>query len=137
MHPTYEKADRLSGEVIGAGIEVHRIMGPGLLESIYEKCFVRELELHGVHQIAQKEVRIEYKDLIFTEELRFDVLIEGCLLVEIKAVQAVHPIHEAQLLSYMKLLNVPVGLVMNFHQERLVDGIKRMILRDADKQETD
>ena len=133
MHPAYRQADNLSREVIGAGIEVHRIMGPGLLESIYEKCMLRELELRGLHAINQDEVQIEYKDLIFTEELRFDVLVEGCLLVEIKAVQDVHPIHKAQLLSYMKLMDIPLGLVMNFHETRLVDGVSRMILRNADK----
>jgi GxxExxY protein len=133
MHPKYRQADELSKEVIGAGIEVHRVLGPGLLESIYEKCFVRELELRGLHSIRQKEVRIEYKGIVFTEELRCDVLVEDCLLVEIKAVETVHPIHKAQLLSYMKLLDIPLGLVMNFHELRMVDGVSRMILRDADK----
>ena len=79
MHPDYPKANRLSEEVIGAGIEVHRIMGPGLLESIYEKCLMRELELRGLHAVQQQEVRIEYKDLVFTETLRFDILVEDCL----------------------------------------------------------
>jgi GxxExxY protein len=83
----------------------------------------------------QKEVRIEYKDLVFTEELRFDVLVESCLLVEIKAVEQVHPIHKAQLLSYMKLMDIPVGLLMNFHESRLVDGVSRLVLRDADQNE--
>ena len=132
MHSEYSKANRLSGEVIGAGVEVHRIMGPGLLESIYEKCLLRELELRRLRVVHQDAVQIKYKDLVFTEELRFDVLMEGCLLVEIKAVQEIHPNHKAQLLSYMKLLNVPLGLLMNFHEPRLVDGVSRMILRGAD-----
>lgn len=135
MHPDYPESNRLSEEVIGAGIEVHRIMGPGLLESIYEKCLMRELELRELHAVQQQEVRIEYKDLVFTETLRFDILVEGCLLVEIKAVKSVLPIHQAQLLSYMKLLNVPLGLVMNFHDVRLIDGLSRMILRDAGEEE--
>ena len=110
-------------------------MGPGLLESIYEKCLMRELELRELHAVQQQEVRIEYKDLVFTETLRFDILAEDCLLVEIKAVKSVLPIHQAQLLSYMKLLNVPLGLVMNFHDVRLIDGLSRMILRDAGEEE--
>ncbi len=133
MHPLFQKADRLSREVIGAAIEVHRIMGPGLLERIYQKCLLHELEFRGIPAIKQQIVQIKYKELVFTEGLRFDVLVDGCLLVELKAVQEMHPIFKAQLLSYMKLLNLPLGLLINFHEIRLVDGISRMILRGADK----
>jgi GxxExxY protein len=128
MHPLFEKADRLSREVIGAAIEVHRIMGPGLLESIYEKCLIHELRLRGLSCLDQRHVKIGYKDIVFEEELRFDLLVEECLLVELKAVQEVPPINKAQLLSYMKLLNIPIGLLMNFHEVKLVDGISRLIL---------
>ena len=121
----------MSREVIGAAVEVHRILGPGLLESIYEKCLRRELELRGMSVVRQQQVEINYKGFVFSEELRFDLLVEGCLLVEVKAVQEVHPINKAQLLSYMKLLDVPLGLVMNFHEEGLVDGVSRMTLRGA------
>src|SRR5262249_34755415 len=116
MHPRFEKADRLSHEAIGAAIEVHRIVGPGLLESIYEKCLLRELELRGVPVLNQDDVRIEYKGAVFQETLKFDLLVDGCLLLELKAVQDVLPIHKAQLLSYMKLLDVPLGLLFNFHE---------------------
>ena len=108
-------------------------MGPGLLESIYQKCLVHELELRPIPCITQEQVRIEYKGAVFTEELKFDLLVAGCLLVELKAVHEVHPIHKAQLLSYMKLLDVPVGLLLNFHAIRLVDGMCRMTLLGADK----
>src|SRR5262245_65085652 len=131
MHSRYEEADRLSGEVIGAAIEVHRILGPGLLESIYEKCLLRELELRGINAIRQQDVIIDYKGERFSETLRFDLLVQACLLVEVKAVQAVIPVHKAALLSYMKLLDVPIGLVLNFHEVRLVDGVHRMILPGA------
>jgi GxxExxY protein len=131
MHPLFARADRLSGEVIGAAIEVHRIMGPGLLESIYERCLLRELELRGISALQQEEVVIDYKDDVFKETLRFDLLVEGCLLVELKAIQAVLPIHKAQLLSYMKLLKVPLGLLFNFHEMRLIEGISRLILPGA------
>jgi GxxExxY protein len=133
MHPLFARADKLSGEVIGAAIEVHRIMGPGLLESIYERCLLRELELRGVPVRSQEEVVIEYKGDVFKETLKFDVLVDECLFVELKAVQDVVPIHKAQLLSYMKLLNVPLGLLFNFHEFKLVDGISRLILPGANQ----
>ena len=133
MHPLFAQADALSGEIIGAAIEVHRIMGPGLLESIYERCLLRELELRGIPAINQEQVVIDYKGDQFTETLKFDVLVSGCLLVELKAVSEVLPIHKAQLLSYMKLLNVPLGLLFNFHELTLVDGMSRLVLPGANK----
>jgi GxxExxY protein len=133
MHPLFAKADRLSGEVINAAIEVHRIMGPGLLESIYERCLMRELELRGIPYLNQKEVVIKYKGDAFKEILRFDLLVDGCLHVELKGIQKVLPIHKAQLLSYMKLLDVPLGLLLNFHELKLVDGISRLLLPGTNK----
>ena len=133
MHRRFETADRLSHSVIGAAIEVHRVLGPGLLESIYERCMLRELELRGVSAIRQRNVSIDYKGYIFEEELRFDLLVEGALLIEVKAVQEIKPIHKAQLLSYMKLLDIPLGLLLNFHELKLVDGLVRLILPGSDK----
>jgi GxxExxY protein len=132
MHPLFKKADELSREVIGGAIEVHRHLGPGLIESIYEKCMMHEISLRKLGAVNQRLVRIEYKGITFEEPLRFDVLVEGCLLLELKSVQEVLPIHKAQLLSYMKLLDVPIGLI-NFHEMRLVDGITRMILPGANQ----
>jgi GxxExxY protein len=131
MHPLFKKADELSREVIGAAIEVHRLKGAGLIESIYEKCLMRELAIRNIACVNQRLVKIEYKGMIFEEPLRFDVLAEDCLLLELKAVQEVLPVHKAQLLSYMKLLNIPVGLILNFHELKLTDGISRMILPGA------
>jgi GxxExxY protein len=116
MHLLFQKADQLSHTAIGAAIEVHRLKGPGLIESIYEKCFMRELCLRPVAAVNQRIVKIEYKGLVFEESLRFDVLVEDCLLLELKSVQEVLPIHKAQLLSYMRLLDIPVGLLINFHE---------------------
>ena len=135
MHPLYEKADALSREVIGAAIEVHRQKGPGLVESIYERCMLRELELRTIPAVAQKLVRIEYKGLVFDEPLRFDILVDDCLLVELKAVEVVHPSSKAQLFSYMKLLDIPVGLLVNFHEPVLKNGVSRMILPGANRAE--
>jgi GxxExxY protein len=95
MHPLYETADRISREVIGAAIEVHRHQGPGLIESIYERCLLRELELRSIPAVTQKVVRIEYKGFVFDEPLRFDLLVDGSLLVELKAVEVVHPFSKA------------------------------------------
>jgi GxxExxY protein len=131
LHPLWNKADELSRTLIGAAIEVHRIKGPGLIESIYERCLLRELELRSIAAKTQKIIRIEYKGLIFDEPLRFDLLVEDCLLVEMKAVEILHPSAKAQLFSYMRLLDVPIGLVINFHEPLLKSGIHRMILPGA------
>jgi GxxExxY protein len=137
MHSLYLRADLLSREVIGACIEVHRLLGPGLIESVYEKCVLRELELRGLAAKNQEKVKIEYKGFEFDEVLKFDILVEDCLLLELKAVEQVHAIHKAKLMSYMKLLNVPLGLVANFHEPKLVDGISRMILPGANLPDTE
>ena len=131
MHRFFVKADKLSYEIIGAAIEVHRLKGPGLIESIYEKCLCRELDLRKISCVSQKIVPIEYKGYTFEEPLRFDLLIDNCLLVELKSVEHVLPIHKAQLLSYMKLLDIPIGLLMNFHEEKLTNGISRLLLPGA------
>src|SRR5689334_1280911 len=122
------RASSLTGDVIGAAIEVHRVLGPGLLESIYEKCLLRELELRGFAAVNQERISIEYKHLKFDEFLKFDVLVESCLLVEVKAVETVLPVHKAILMSYMKLLDIPLGLLINFHEAKLTDGVSRLML---------
>lgn len=133
MHPDYSKAHLLSTKVIGAAIEVHRHKGPGLIESIYERCLVHELHLQGISSVNQLVVPIEYKGLIFDEPLRLDVFVDGCLIIENKVVEAIPPIHKAQLLSYMRLLNAPLGLIINFHEPLLKNGIARLILPGADR----
>lgn len=126
--PKFQRANAWSKIVIGAAIEVHSLKGAGLLERIYERCMVRELDLRRVPAISQLDVEIEYKGLIFSEPLTLDLYVDDCLLVELKTVQAVQPIHKAQLLSYMRLLQAPLGLLVNFHEPSLRDGIHRMIL---------
>ena len=135
MHPNFNKADKLTGEIIAGAIEVHRDKGPGLLESIYERCLMRELELRNLCAVNQEVVKIEYKGLTFDQPLRFDILVEGCVLVEAKTVREVLPIHKAQLLSYMRLLDVPLGLLINFHDMKLVDGVSRLMLPGAKERE--
>jgi GxxExxY protein len=131
MHPLFQKASGLTEHVIAAAIEVHRDKGPGLIESIYEWCLTKELGLRELSFESQKAVEINYKGFVKEEPLRFDMLVEDCLLVEGKAVEKVLPIHKAQLLSYMKLLDVPVGLLINFHEMRLTSGVHRLILPAA------
>lgn len=132
MHPLFPRASKLTESIIGAAIEVHRDKGPGLIESIYEWCLMRELELRRLASTNQKVVRISYKGFSKDEPLRFDVLVEECVLLEAKSVEHILPIHKAQLLSYMKLLNVPLGLLINFNVSKLTDGISRLILPGAD-----
>ena len=131
MHPLFKKSDKLSREVIGAAIEVHKDKGPGLLESIYEKCLTHELSLRNIPAKQQQSVQITYKNLVFDEDLKLDLLVDNCLIIELKAVEHILPIHKAQLLSYMKLLDIPLGLLINFNEIKLVDGISRLILPDA------
>jgi GxxExxY protein len=133
VHPSFNRADALTEHIIAAAIEVHRDKGPGLIESIYEWCLTRELELRHFAIASQKLVTVYYKGFTREEPLRFDLLVEQCVLVEIKAVEHVLPVHKAQILSYMHLLDVPVGLLINFNQTRLVDGVCRLILPRANE----
>jgi GxxExxY protein len=118
-------------------MEVHRHKGSGLIESIYERCLLRELDLRSIPAATQKLVRVEYKGLVFNEPLRFDLLVDDCLLVELKAVEILHPSSKAQLFTYMKLLDIPIGLLINFHEPILKNGISRMILPGANRTEED
>lgn len=133
MHPLFTRASELTEIIIGAAIDVHRDKGPGLIESIYEWCLTKEFELRGLTCVTQKLLVVEYKGFTREEPLRFDMLVEGCVLVEAKAVEKTLPIHKAQLLSYMKLLNVPLGLLINFHEMKLTEGVHRLILPDANR----
>jgi GxxExxY protein len=133
MHPLFKKASGLTEGIIAAAIEVHRDKGPGLIESIYEWCLTKEFELRGLSCSSQKIVVITYKSFTREEPLRFDVLVEDCVPVEAKAGEKILPIHKAQLLSYMKLLNIPIGLLINFHEMKLSDGVHRLILPDANR----
>jgi len=120
--------DALTGLVIGAAIEVHKTLGPGLLESAYEKALAYELTEQNVAFEVQKPIAVRYKKVEMDCAYRLDFVIEGTLIVELKAVSHVEPIHEAQLLTYMKLTGLKKGLLINFNVRQLKDGIKRMAL---------
>jgi len=125
-----QRANAWSHLVIGSAIEVHKQKGPGLLEEIYNKCMGREFDLRKIPFVRELRVIIEYKGFAFEQPLRLDLLVDGALIVELKTVEQVLPIHKAQLLSYMKLLNKPLGLLINFHELVLKNGIHRLILKD-------
>ena len=116
----------LTGKIIGAAIEVHRTLGPGLLESAYEACLIYELRLRGIKVEHQKPLPVFYKDVMLDCGYRLDLVIENQVIVEIKTVSSITPIHEAQLLSYLKLSDCKVGLLINFNVIVLKDGIRRM-----------
>ena len=116
----------LTGEVIGAAIEVHKTLGPGLLESAYEECLCRELELRKIPYERQKGLPIEYKGLKLDCVYRLDILVDKRLILELKACEGLQPIHEAPLLTYLKLTGIKLGLLINFNVPMLRQGIKRI-----------
>jgi GxxExxY protein len=130
MSDAFQRANAWSSVVIGAAIEVHRIEGPGLIEDIYSKCFERECQLRNIPCAREVRAKLEYKGFIFEEHLRLDFLIDDVLILEFKAVEKLLPIYEAQLLSYMKILKKPVGLLINFHELILKNGIRRLVLKE-------
>lgn len=123
-----EEADPLTHDIIGASIEVHRALGPGLLESAYEACLIYELRLRRLKVEHQKPLPIFYKDVILDCGYRLDLVVESQVIVEIKSVHSIAPIHEAQVLSYLKLSDYKRALLLNFNVKMLKDGIRRMKL---------
>jgi GxxExxY protein len=120
--------DELSRSVIGCAIEVHRNLGPGLLASTYRQCLACELSHAGILFQMEVPLPVRYKDILLDCGYRIDLVVRGELIVEIKSVEALLPIHQAQILTYMRLANVPIGLLINFNVTRLQTGIKRFVL---------
>src|SRR5262249_42445723 len=118
----------LTGRIIGAAIEVHRHLGPGLLESAYHLCLARELELNGIPFKSTWPLPLKYKGIFLPKGYEMDLLIADRVIIEVKSITALAPIHEAQLLTYMRLTAVKVGLLMNFNEVVLKDGIRRRVL---------
>jgi GxxExxY protein len=116
----------LTQKVIGCAIAVHRGLGPGLLESVYRECMVIELRAQNLRVECERSVRIEYRGQRIGGALKIDLLVEGCLIVELKAVEQLHPVHPAQVLTYLKLTGCPAGLLINFNVMVLTDGLKRL-----------
>jgi len=122
------KIDELSHQIIGHAIEVHRHLGPGLLESAYQKCIAYELTQAHIPFELEKPIPIKYKETLIDCAFRADCIVNKSIILEIKAVEQLLPIHEAQLLTYMKLTQIKLGILINFNVRLLKDGIKRMIL---------
>ena len=120
--------EELTGSIIGAAMEVHRVLGPGLLESVYQRCLCREFELRGIPYESPKNVPVHYKGVDIEKGLVVDVLVDQKVILELKAVEKIEPVFEAQLLTYLKLTGLRVGLLINFNVPLLKDGIRRRIV---------
>jgi GxxExxY protein len=124
---TKKSITQLSFEIVGLAIKVHKVLGPGLLESVYERCLKYELEKNGYKVVQQMVVPVVYDDLIMDMDLRIDLLVNDCILLELKAIENVPPVHEAQLLTYMKLLHIPQGLLINFFTDNITKSMKPFV----------
>ena len=119
--------NEISRRVIGAAVEVHKYLGPGLLESVYKQCMVRELRLQAIGVDTELILKGQYKGLNFDIDYRMDMLVAGKVVVELKVVDALLPVHKAQLLSYMKLSGIKLGLLINFNEAVVKNGVKRIV----------
>jgi len=126
--PLTDREKWLASQIVEIAITIHRFLGPGLLESIYEKCFCYELTKRNIPFIRQKCAELIYDNVVIDEGLRIDILVHDLIVIELKAQETYHPVWEAQLLSYLKLTHKRLGYILNFHVPLMKDGLKRMIL---------
>ena len=126
--PVSAEVDRIAGQVVDAAFQVHSELGPGLLESIYEACLEEELSQRGVGVERQVSVPVVYRGRTLEQALRLDLLVDGCIVVEVKAVDGLLPVHAAQLLTYLKLSGRRLGFLVNFNVGAIKDGIRRLVL---------
>ena len=126
MRPLGEQEDFLTKEIIGKSIAIHRVLGPGLLESVYQECMVVELKEANLDVESDRRVPIEYKGHKIRSELKLDLLVGGCVVVELKSVERLHPVYLAQVITYLKLTDCPAGLLMNFNSVSLKSGLRRL-----------
>ena len=125
---TSEEEERIAAQIVDSAYSVHKILGPGLLEKVYEVCFCHELSKRGLSYQQQVAIPIEYDGITFDEGLRLDVLVEGLVICELKAADKINPVWQAQLLSYLRLTGKRIGFLINFNVALSKDGIKRIIL---------
>jgi GxxExxY protein len=128
FEPITVRENQLAKIVIDIAFTLHKALGPGLLESVYEKCFCYELEKRQISYLRQQIVPIQYEELLIEDGLRLDLLVEDKLIIELKAQEKFHPVWEAQLLSYLKLTGKRIGYLINFHVPLMKDGFKRLVL---------
>ena len=124
---TKKQVTQLSYDIVGCAITVHKILGPGLLESVYEKCLKEELIFNGFKVESQKKVKLEYRNIQIETELRLDLIVNDVVIIEIKSVENLLPVHEAQLLTYMSLLEKPQGLLINFYTDNITKSVKPLV----------
>ena len=122
-----DNTDSLTYKIIGCAIEVYKQLGPGLLESVYEQALIHELKLNDIPVESQVEIKVNYKGINISDNLRLDLLVDDSVIVELKSVEELKPIHHKQLLTYLRLMNKKVGLLINFNTDNLMDGIKRIV----------
>jgi len=123
-----KEIDKLTGKIIGLAIEVHRRLGPGLLESVYQQCLAYEFSKNDIDFVKEQPIPVKYKDINIDCGFRADFIVADCIVLELKAVERILPIHEAQLMTYLKVTKLKVGLLVNFNVRLLRKGIKRLIL---------
>jgi GxxExxY protein len=124
---TKKLVNDIAYQIVNCSIEVHKELGPGLLESVYQKCLREEFNYRGINYVEQLKVPIKYRELTLDADLRLDFLVEDLIVVEIKAIEGLLPLHDAQVLSYMQLLQKPKGLLINFHTLNIVKGMKPLV----------
>ncbi len=127
---TKEYLDKLTYEILGAAIEVHKEIGPGLLESVYHACLKREFEIRKIKFLTQQVVKVVYKGVTLEADLRYDFLVENAIVVELKAAESMAPVYVSQLLTYMRLLQRPKGILVNFFTDNLFKGGQRTIVNE-------
>lgn len=133
MRITQKYINQVAYEIVGCAIEVHKNLGPGLLESIYERCLIEEIENRGLEVLSQVSIPVYYKDKLLNQSLKLDLLVNNTVVVELKAVELVLPVFKAQLLSYLKLTQKPKGLLINFHCENIVKNLVPLVTEEFAK----
>ena len=128
---TQKFIDQITYKIIGCAIEVHKLLGPGLLENIYAKCLIQELKLNGFEIKSQLSIPLDYKGIEMNCDLRLDILVDDLIIIELKSVEAIHPVFEAQLLTYMKLLHKPKGILINFNCSNLFYEGQRTLVNEV------
>lgn len=122
-----KELDDITGAIVDASVKIHRELGPGLLESVYEVVLARALERRGFHVERQKVIRFEYDGMVFEDGFRTDLIVEGLVVVELKSVEKLSPVHGKQVLTYLRLMNLSVGLLINFGAATLKEGLRRIV----------
>lgn len=124
---TKKEITQLSYEIVGCAITVHKALGPGLLESVYEKCLREELLFNRYHVESQRTVQLKYRDILISTELRLDLIVNDLIIIEVKSVENLLPVHEAQLLTYMSLLEKSQGLLINFYTDNITKSVRPLV----------